>query len=80
MVFTAHVNSLWAAIVADDPSLAMSFFFPLNAYKQVKAISNPESDWNTRLVTAFDEDIHAWHTQLASGAATAQLTAVSVPE
>ena len=65
--FTAHVNSLWAAIVADDPSLAMPFFFPLNAYKQVKAISDPEGDWNTRLVAAFNEDIHAWHAQLGVG-------------
>ncbi len=78
-VLTAHVNSLWAAIVADDPSPAMPFFFPLNAYKQVKALSDPERDWNARLVAAFNEDIHTWHTQLGSGSATAQLTAVSVP-
>ena len=73
------MNTLWAAIVADDPSLAMPFFFPLNAYKQVKSISDPEHDWNTRLVAAFTEDIHTWHTQLGANAATAQLTAVSVP-
>src|SRR4051794_1889787 len=77
--FTAHVSSLWAAIVADDPSRAMPSFFPLEAYKQVKALADPERDWNTRLVAAFAEDIHAWHAQLGSGAASAQLTAVSVP-
>jgi hypothetical protein len=78
-VFTAHVDTLWAAIVADDPARAMPFFFPLTAYKQVKSISDPERDWNTRLVAAFTEDIHAWHGQLGADAAAAQLTAVSVP-
>jgi len=78
-ILTTHVNALWAAIVADDPAPAMPFFFPLSAYKQVKSISDPEHDWNTRLVAAFTEDIHAWHAQLGANSATAQLTAVSVP-
>lgn len=52
--FQANVAALWNAIVRDDPSLAMPFFFPLGAYQQVKAISNPESDWRTRLVAAYD--------------------------
>ena len=29
----------------DNPAPAMPFFFPLSAYVQVKAISNPASDW-----------------------------------
>ena len=57
----------------------MPFFFPLSAYKQVKSISDPEHDWNTRLVAAFAEDVHAWHAQLGANAANAQLTGVSVP-
>ena len=77
--FTAQVNALWSAIVADDPARAMPFFFPLSAYKQVKSISDPEGDWNSRLVAAFKEDVHAWHAQLGANAAGAQLTAVSVP-
>ncbi len=77
--FTDHVNALWSAVVADDPARAMPFFFPLSAYKQVKSISDPEGDWNSRLVAAFKEDVHAWHTQLGANAASAQLTAVSVP-
>jgi len=76
--FTAQVNALWSAVVADDPARAMPFFFPLSAYKQVKSISDPEGDWNSRLVAAFKEDVHAWHTQLGANAAGAQLTAVSV--
>ena len=78
-VFTAHVNALWAAIVGNDPAPAMPFFFPLSAYKQVKAISDPEHDWNTRLVAAFTEDVHAWNQQLGANAANAQLTGVTVP-
>jgi hypothetical protein len=79
ITFTDHVNALWSAVVADDPTRAMPFFFPLSAYKQVKSISDPEGDWNSRLVAAFKEDVHAWHTQLGANAAGAQLTAVSVP-
>jgi hypothetical protein len=78
-VFIAHANALWAAIVANDPAPAMPFFFPLSAYKQVKSISDPEHDWNTRLVAAFTEDVHAWHAQLGANAASAQLTGVAVP-
>jgi hypothetical protein len=78
--FVAHVNALWAAIVADDPERAMPFFFPLKAYEQVKAISDPDGDWNTRLVAAYREDIHAWHSRLGANAATATLGPVTVPD
>jgi hypothetical protein len=77
--FTAHVDALWSAIVADDPARAMPFFFPLSAYRQVKAISDPDGDWSSRLVAAFTEDVHAWHRQLGANAAGAKLTAVTVP-
>jgi hypothetical protein len=77
--FTDHMNALWSAVVADDPARAMPFFFPLSAYQQVKSISDPEGDWNSRLVAAFKEDVHTWHAQLGANAAGAQLTAVTVP-
>jgi hypothetical protein len=76
----ADVDALWQAIVADDPIKAMRFFFPLGAYLQVKAISNPESDWRTRLVAAYVEDIHALHAKLGALASTAQLAGLDVPE
>ena len=78
--FTAGAAALWQAIVTDDPEVAMPFFFPLGAYQQVKAISNPESDWRTRLVAAYREDIHALHTKLGSRAAAAQFSGIDVPE
>jgi hypothetical protein len=78
--FTAGAAALWQAIVTDDPEVAMPFFFPLGAYEQVKAISNPESDWRTRLVAAYREDIHALHNRLGSRASAAQFQGIDVPE
>ena len=78
--FTAGAAALWQAIVTDDPEVAMPFFFPLGAYQQVKAISNPESDWRTRLVSAYREDIHALHDRLGARAGAAQLQGIDVPD
>jgi len=75
-----HASALWQAIVSDDPSVAAPAFFPLGAYLQVKAISNPESDYRTRLLAAYAEDIHALHAKLGSRAATAQLAGIEVPD
>lgn len=77
--FQAGVQSFWQAIVTDNPAVAMPFFFPLAAYQQVKAISNPASDWQQRLVGAYQQDIHSLHASLGAGAATAQLAGVDVP-
>jgi hypothetical protein len=77
--FQAGVQSLWQAIVTDNPATATPFFFPLTAYLQVKAISNPASDWQQRLVGAYRQDIHALHASLGAGAPTAQLAGIDVP-
>ncbi len=76
----ARIDALWAAIVADDPTLATSAFFPLAAYQQVKAINNPASDWNHRLLAAFAEDIHALHKRLGPHRASAKLTNYELPD
>lgn len=57
----ARAKALFEAIVADDPKAAEVFFFPLDAYKQVKDSSNPESDWRGRLIANFARDIHELH-------------------
>src|SRR5580693_8558981 len=62
--FEDRVRALWTAIVDDDPERAMSFFFPLGAYEQVKDIGNPDADWKHRLVAAYAKDIHALHARL----------------
>ena len=76
----ARARALWDAIVADDPAQAMPFFFPLGAYTQVKAISDPPSDWQQRLVAAYERDIHAAHATLGSAAPTATFDGLSVPD
>ncbi len=78
--FNAGVNGLWTAVVSDDPGAAMPFFFPLSAYLQVKAVSNPAGDWQNRLVAAYTRDIHNLHQSLGSDAAGAQLVAIDVPQ
>jgi hypothetical protein len=77
--FQAGLNGFWQAIVADNPAPAMPFFFPLTAYLQVKAIANPASDWQNRLVAAYQRDIHSLHVVLGPDVATAQLTGIDVP-
>ena len=78
--FHARAAALWGAVVADDPSIAMPAFFPLAAYQQVKAIKDPAADWHTRLVAAYEADIHALHAELGGEAATAGFEGLSVPD
>ncbi|MEI8000044.1 MAG: hypothetical protein WCI50_01715 [Actinomycetes bacterium] len=78
--FQANVAALWQAIATDDPDLAMGFFFPLGAYRQVKGISDPDGDWKNRLVAQYVADIHALHARLGDQAATAQYVGIDVPD
>ncbi len=76
--FQARAAALWDAIVRDDPEAALPFFFPLAAYKQVKAIASPETDWKRRLVAAFRRDIHKLHETLGARAKDAKLLELEV--
>jgi hypothetical protein len=76
--YEARVHALWDAIVADDPELAMPAFFPVGAYKQVKAIPTPEADWKRRLVAAFARDIHHLHERLGGHASDATFVELEV--
>jgi hypothetical protein len=78
--FDARVRALWDAIVGDDPNAAMTFFFPLGAYEQVKDVSNPAADWRQRLVAAYRRDIDTLHNRLGPDADRARLVALDVPE
>jgi hypothetical protein len=73
------VTDLWLAVRNDKPSLAMPAFFPLAAYKQVKAISNPAADWRSRLWLDFKLDVGAAHRLLGRHAGAATLVRVIVP-
>lgn len=70
------IDLLFAAIVADDATIASSAFFPLVAYEQVKAISQPARDWQHRLFAAFRRDIHEYHRQLGREPTKARLLGV----
>lgn len=76
--FEARAHALWDAIVADDPDLASTAFFPRSAYAQVKAIPSPDVDWRVRLVGNFNRDIHNLHGHLGSHASEARFTELDV--
>jgi len=76
VTFQLHVDQLWRAVVDGDPLEAMAFFFPLGAYVQVKGISDPVHDYDTRLVPDFDADVLALHRMVPPGATYLR---VSVP-
>jgi hypothetical protein len=78
-VFQAEMTDLWTAVVTGQPDTAAPAFFPLSAYKQVKAIADPAADWNTRLFGDFRLDVGAAHHLLGAGAASARLVRVIVP-
>lgn len=78
--FDARVAALWDAVVKDDPDRAMPFFFRVTAYEQVKAITNPASDWRRRLVAAYKRDVHALHKRVGDQAANAKLVRADVPQ
>src|SRR4051812_28739157 len=78
--FTAGVNGLWEAIRQDRPELGLPFFFPERAYEQVKAISDPVSDYQNRLIANFEEDVHSLHAQLGADATDAKFVGITVPD
>jgi hypothetical protein len=79
-VFNAEMKDLWAAVVADRPAFAIDAFFPLTAYRQVKAIADPTTDWHNRLFGDFRLDVAAAHQLLGPGARKARLVKVIVAE
>lgn len=79
-LFKRRAELLFAAIVRDDPALALPFFFPVIAYEQVKDIPKPARDWKWRLVSAFERSVHRYHKRLGDAAAKAEFVALDVPE
>jgi hypothetical protein len=79
-VFQGEMTDLWAGVVSGRPDLAMSAFFPLVAYEQVKAIADPAADWRDRLVAEFRADVLAAHDLIGRAVRNARLVRVVVPE
>jgi hypothetical protein len=78
--FDAGVHDLWEAIRQDKPELGLPFFFPKSAYLQVKAISDPAGDYQSRLIANFEDDVHTLHAQLGANASDAQFVGIDVPD
>lgn len=74
--FLARMRSFWAGVVGSHPTAALPAFFPLGAYRQVKALRDPAADWRDRLVSLYDLDLRALHARVGAGAT---LLGVDVP-
>jgi len=76
--FHAMVADLWLAVRTGKPSLGRMAFFPVDAYKQVKAIADPAADWRSRLWDDFVLDVKAAHKLLGRDARHAKLVTMLV--
>lgn len=76
--FRTRMEALWHAIVTDQPESAITSFFPLTAYQQVKDVTDPTGDWNNRLVGALKREIADYHKRLASQLAQQKAGALQV--
>lgn len=66
--FANAVQDIWLAVVTGDPDYAKPAFFPEKAYEQVKAIGDPQYDWQYRLWLDFTLDVAAAHKLVKPGA------------
>jgi hypothetical protein len=73
--FDNAVHDLWLAVATGNPGYARPAFFPEKAYEQVKAIADPESDWQGRLWLDFTLDLAAVHKLVKPGATLVKVTA-----
>jgi hypothetical protein len=76
---TGRIRELWLAIVDGTPAAAAGSFFPLSAYIQVKGISDPVYDYQTRLIPDFDQDIQALHLEIEELPRPWSLVGLTVP-
>jgi hypothetical protein len=73
------MRALWLGVQLSSTRDALPAFFPEGAYRQVKAIYDPNADWVSRLVGEYTLDIGAAHALLGRGARTDRLLVVEVP-
>ena len=59
--FRNAMTDLWLAVTTGNPRFALPAFFPVAAYRQVKAIPYPTADWQDRLWYDFTLDVGAAH-------------------
>ncbi|HEX6274298.1 MAG TPA: hypothetical protein VFZ53_14755 [Polyangiaceae bacterium] len=78
--FRENVELVARAILSGEPAPAHRAFFPLVAYRQVKAIKDPERDYERRLLAAFDADVREYHRALGKNLAGVTFAGIDVPE
>jgi hypothetical protein len=76
---TRRVREMWLAIVDGTPDVAAGSFFPLSAYVQVKGISDPVHDYQSRLIPDFDQDIQTLHEEIEEMPRPWSLVGITVP-
>jgi len=74
--FRNAMADLWLAVTTGNPGFGRPAFFPEAAYRQVKAIQYPDSDWQYRLWYDFTLDVRAAHHLVGRNA---QLVRIVVP-
>ena len=57
--FSHVIHDFWLAVTTGNPNYAKPAFFPEKAYEQVKAIADPDYDWQYRLWYDFTLDVAA---------------------
>jgi len=72
--------ALWEGVRTGSVAPAVPAFFPKGAYAQVKAIADPNADYDARLIGEYKLDLAAAQALLGSGAQRAALVGVDVPE
>lgn len=78
--FQAMTFDLWLAVQTGDADYGLPAFFPVDAYKQVKRIWNPQYDWTSRLWLDFRLDVQAAHKLLGADPANATFAQMIVPD
>ncbi len=78
--FQRRVALVARAIQSGDAEPAVSAFFPLLAYQQVKDVAKPERDYKLRLLANFKRDVLEYHRALGEGAAGAKFDGITVSE
>ena len=73
------MQDLWLGIVNDDMAYATKAFFPLAAYLQIKAISDPGPDYAYRLIEHYTMDIEAAHNLIFSQGNNPKFLYVATP-
>lgn len=79
-ILVKRAEALYQAIRDDAPDIALPFFFPVDAYKQVKDVTFPERDWKNRLVAEFVRDIHEIHRLNAKSLDGSTFAGLEVPD